>query len=101
MADQAETTITLTDAPDDDERAVIMDGLRAYNEAQAGLCAIVLPPAPSWSRRYVPAYTTFLLKKHHPCLYHLLSGQAIARFGIPKAKPAEGRGDKEDQVKKA
>ena len=37
MADQAETTITLTDAPDDDERAVIMDGLRAYNEAQAGL----------------------------------------------------------------
>src|SRR6266404_6032754 len=37
MADQAETTITLTDAPDDDERAVIMDGLRAYNEAQTGL----------------------------------------------------------------
>ena len=28
--------ITLTDAPDDDERAVITDGLRAYNEAQAG-----------------------------------------------------------------
>jgi GNAT superfamily N-acetyltransferase len=37
MADQSETTITLTDAPDDDERAVIMEGLRAYNEAQAGL----------------------------------------------------------------
>ena len=36
MANQAETTITLTDAPDDYERAVIMDGLRAYNEAQAG-----------------------------------------------------------------
>ena len=35
MADKAETTITLTDAPDDDERAVITDGLRAYNEAQA------------------------------------------------------------------
>jgi len=36
VANQAETTITLTDAPDDDERAVITDGLRAYNEAQAG-----------------------------------------------------------------
>src|SRR6516164_4409045 len=33
-----------------------------------GFVAIVLPPAPSWSRRYVPAYTTFLLKKRHPCL---------------------------------
>ena len=36
MTNQAETTITLTDAPDDDERAVITDGLRAYNEARAG-----------------------------------------------------------------
>jgi GNAT superfamily N-acetyltransferase len=36
VANQAETTITLTDAPDDDERAVITDGLRAYNEAWAG-----------------------------------------------------------------
>ena len=36
MANHAKTTITLTDAPDDDERAVIADGLRAYNEAQAG-----------------------------------------------------------------
>jgi GNAT superfamily N-acetyltransferase len=36
VANRAETTITLTDAPNDDERAVIMDGLRAYNEAQAG-----------------------------------------------------------------
>jgi hypothetical protein len=36
VANQAEPTITLTDAPDDDERAVITDGLRAYNEAQAG-----------------------------------------------------------------
>ena len=36
MANHAETAITLTDAPDDEERAVIMDGLRAYNEAQAG-----------------------------------------------------------------
>jgi GNAT superfamily N-acetyltransferase len=36
VANQAETTITLTDAPDDDERAVITDGLRAYNEARAG-----------------------------------------------------------------
>ena len=36
MANRAETMITLTDAPDDDERAVITDGLRAYNEAQAG-----------------------------------------------------------------
>src|SRR6516165_8457690 len=34
-----------------------------------GFVAIVLPPAPSWSRRYVPAYTTFLLKKRHPCPY--------------------------------
>jgi GNAT superfamily N-acetyltransferase len=34
VANQAETT--LTDAPDDDERAVIMDGLRTYNEVQAG-----------------------------------------------------------------
>ena len=36
MANCAETTITLTDAPDDAERAMIMDALRAYNEAQAG-----------------------------------------------------------------
>jgi GNAT superfamily N-acetyltransferase len=36
VADKAETTITLTDAPDDEERAVIADGLRAYNEVQAG-----------------------------------------------------------------
>ncbi len=36
MANQAETTITLTEAPDDEERAVVTDGLRAYNEAQAG-----------------------------------------------------------------
>ena len=34
MANRAETEITLTDAPDDNERAVITDGLRAYNEAQ-------------------------------------------------------------------
>jgi GNAT superfamily N-acetyltransferase len=32
----AETTITLTDTPHDEERAVITEGLRAYNEAQAG-----------------------------------------------------------------
>ena len=36
MADHADTTVTLTDAPEDDERAVIMGGLRAYNDAQAG-----------------------------------------------------------------
>ena len=36
MANKAETTITLTDAPHGDESAVITDGLRAYNEAQAG-----------------------------------------------------------------
>ena len=36
MANHAETTITLSDGPDDDERAVIMDGLSAYNEARAG-----------------------------------------------------------------
>ena len=36
MANHDETTITLTDAPDDDEEAVIAHGLQAYNEAQAG-----------------------------------------------------------------
>jgi GNAT superfamily N-acetyltransferase len=36
MANRAEAEITLTDAPDDDECAVITDGLRAYNETQAG-----------------------------------------------------------------
>ena len=37
MADRAETRITLTDTPDDRERAIVMDGLRAYNETQAGV----------------------------------------------------------------
>ena len=36
MADHAGTTITITDAPDDEERAVITDGLRGYNEQRAG-----------------------------------------------------------------
>jgi GNAT superfamily N-acetyltransferase len=36
VANRAKTAITLTDAPEDDERTVITDGLRAYNEAQAG-----------------------------------------------------------------
>jgi hypothetical protein len=36
VADRAETTITLTDAPHDDELAVIAEGLRAYTEAQVG-----------------------------------------------------------------
>jgi GNAT superfamily N-acetyltransferase len=36
VADKAETTLTLTDVPDSDESAVITDGLRAYNETQAG-----------------------------------------------------------------
>jgi GNAT superfamily N-acetyltransferase len=36
VADHAETVITVTDAPNGDEQAVITDGLRAYNEAQAG-----------------------------------------------------------------
>ncbi|MBV8934920.1 MAG: GNAT family N-acetyltransferase [Alphaproteobacteria bacterium] len=36
MADRAETVITVTDAPGDDDQAVITGGLRAYNEAQAG-----------------------------------------------------------------
>jgi len=36
MANHDETTLSLTDAPDDDEQAVITEGLRAYNEAQAG-----------------------------------------------------------------
>ena len=37
MASRAETTITLTDAPEDGERTVVMDGLRAYNEERAGV----------------------------------------------------------------
>jgi GNAT superfamily N-acetyltransferase len=37
VTDEPETTITLTDAPEDDECAVITEGLRAYNEAQAGV----------------------------------------------------------------
>ena len=36
VANRAETTITLTDAPRDHELAVIAERLRAYNEAQAG-----------------------------------------------------------------
>ena len=36
MANRSDTTLTLTDAPDDDQRAVIMNGLRAYNDAQVG-----------------------------------------------------------------
>ena len=37
MPSRAETTITLTDAPEDGERTVVMDGLRAYNEERAGV----------------------------------------------------------------
>ena len=37
MPSHAETTITLTDAPEDGERTVVMDGLRAYNEERAGV----------------------------------------------------------------
>jgi GNAT superfamily N-acetyltransferase len=36
LADQGDITISLTEASDDAECAVITDGLRAYNEAQAG-----------------------------------------------------------------
>ena len=36
VVNRAQPTITLTDTPHDDECAVIGDGLRAYNEAQAG-----------------------------------------------------------------
>jgi GNAT superfamily N-acetyltransferase len=36
VANRGETTITLTDAPHDDECGVITEGLSAYNEAQAG-----------------------------------------------------------------
>ena len=36
MARPAETMITLTDAPEQDESAVITNGLRGYNEIQAG-----------------------------------------------------------------
>jgi GNAT superfamily N-acetyltransferase len=37
VANRAEITITLTDAPDDGDSAVITEGLRAYNEVQAGV----------------------------------------------------------------
>jgi len=37
VTDKPETAIALTDAPEDDECAVITEGLRAYNEAQAGV----------------------------------------------------------------
>jgi GNAT superfamily N-acetyltransferase len=37
VTNRAETTITLTDAPDDAQSAVIRNGLRAYNDAQAGV----------------------------------------------------------------
>jgi GNAT superfamily N-acetyltransferase len=36
VANRAETMIAVSDAPDDEERAVITDGLRGYNEEQAG-----------------------------------------------------------------
>jgi GNAT superfamily N-acetyltransferase len=36
VANPAEITVMLTDAPGSDESAVVTDGLRAYNEAQAG-----------------------------------------------------------------
>jgi len=51
VANDADTAITLTDAPDDAEEAVITDGLRAYNEAEAGhsdsraLAVLVTDPA--------------------------------------------------------
>jgi GNAT superfamily N-acetyltransferase len=51
LADRAETTITLTHVPHDDELAVIAEGLRAYNQAQAGysdslaLAVLVRDPA--------------------------------------------------------
>ena len=47
MANRAETTIALTDAPEDGEQAVIIEGLHAYNEAQAGVS--VSPHSPFWS----------------------------------------------------
>jgi GNAT superfamily N-acetyltransferase len=37
VADRAEPTIMLTDAPEDAERAVIAEGLRAYNKGQSGV----------------------------------------------------------------
>ena len=51
MANQAETTITLTDGPDDGERAVITEGLRAYDGPQARgsdsrALAILVSPEP-------------------------------------------------------
>jgi hypothetical protein len=51
VANQAETTITLTDGPDDGERAVITEGLRAYDGPQARgsdsrALAILVSPEP-------------------------------------------------------
>src|SRR5882724_7889978 len=45
VANRAETTITLTDAPDDDERTVITDGLRAYNERRREVRTDVRSPS--------------------------------------------------------
>jgi hypothetical protein len=50
VANHADTTITLTDAPDEDERAVIMDGLRAYNDCAGDLPSTKLPAA-NWKVR--------------------------------------------------
>ena len=36
MADKSEPAITVSDAPREEDRAVITDGLRAYNDARAG-----------------------------------------------------------------
>ena len=56
MANRAETTITLTDAPDDDERTVITDGLRAYNETQAGASDVRSPSSSAiLKQRWSPA----------------------------------------------
>src|SRR6266536_5282486 len=30
-----------------------------------GVVAIVLPPAPAWTSRYVPVHPAFLLRRHH------------------------------------
>jgi hypothetical protein len=47
VAIRAETTLALTDAPHDDELAVIAAGLRAYNEAQADTRTVVHSPSSS------------------------------------------------------
>ena len=54
MTDLAETAITVTDSPDDEERATIINGLRAYAGGTLGCrsaCHRARFPAACWAAR--------------------------------------------------